>query len=103
MAASPSASGGSAGGYTVLRALTQRPGFFRAGICLYGVSNLFTLAAETHKPTRGLAARGLDALQALLAALADRDQLGLDLAAALDRQADSVGLGASGHDLGISR
>ncbi len=41
--------GGSAGGYTVLRALSERPGAFRAGICLYGVSNLFTLAAETHK------------------------------------------------------
>jgi dipeptidyl aminopeptidase/acylaminoacyl peptidase len=41
--------GGSAGGYTVLRALTERPGAFRAGICLFGVSNLFTLAAETHK------------------------------------------------------
>ncbi|HVB10719.1 MAG TPA: S9 family peptidase [Bacillota bacterium] len=41
--------GGSAGGYTVLRALTTQPGFFRAGVCLYGVSNLFTLAAETHK------------------------------------------------------
>ena len=41
--------GGSAGGYTVLRALSERPGAFRAGICLFGVSNLFTLAAETHK------------------------------------------------------
>lgn len=41
--------GGSAGGYTVLRALTVRPGFFRAGVCLYGVSNLFTLATDTHK------------------------------------------------------
>lgn len=41
--------GGSAGGYTVLRALTIRPGFFRAGLCLYGISNLFTLAADTHK------------------------------------------------------
>ena len=41
--------GGSAGGYTVLRALTTRSGFFRAGICLYGVANLFTLAADTHK------------------------------------------------------
>ncbi len=41
--------GGSAGGYTVLRALTTRPGFFKAGICLYGISNLFTLDAETHK------------------------------------------------------
>jgi dipeptidyl aminopeptidase/acylaminoacyl peptidase len=41
--------GGSAGGYTVLRALTVQPGFFRAGLCLYGISNLFTLAADTHK------------------------------------------------------
>ena len=41
--------GGSAGGYTVLRTLTIRPGFFRAGICLYGISNLFNLAADTHK------------------------------------------------------
>ena len=41
--------GGSAGGYTVLRALSTRPGFFRAGICLYGVANLFALAADTHK------------------------------------------------------
>lgn len=41
--------GGSAGGYTVLRALSTHPGFFKAGVCLYGVSNLFTLAAETHK------------------------------------------------------
>jgi Flp pilus assembly protein TadB len=39
----------------------------------------------------------LDALQALLAALADRDQLGLDLPAALNRQADRVCLRASGH------
>ena len=55
------------------------------------------LAAEALQPARGALARALDALQALLAALADRDQLGLDLAAALDRQADGVGLGASGH------
>ena len=41
--------GGSAGGYTVLRALTVRPGFFRAGLCLYGIANLFTLATDTHK------------------------------------------------------
>ncbi len=41
--------GGSAGGYTVLNALIRHPGFFRAGICLFGVTNLFTLAAETHK------------------------------------------------------
>ena len=45
----------------------------------------------------------LDAFEALLAALADRDQLGLDLPTALDRQADGVGGGASGHNSGISR
>jgi dipeptidyl aminopeptidase/acylaminoacyl peptidase len=41
--------GGSAGGYTVLNALIRHPGLFRAGICLFGVSNLFTLAAGTIK------------------------------------------------------
>lgn len=41
--------GGSAGGFTVLQALVEQPGFFKAGICLYGVANQFTLAAETHK------------------------------------------------------
>jgi hypothetical protein len=55
------------------------------------------LTAQVPEPARGALARALDALQALLAALADRDQLGLDLTAALDRQADRVGLGASGH------
>jgi dipeptidyl aminopeptidase/acylaminoacyl peptidase len=41
--------GGSAGGYTVLNALIHFPGLFKAGICLYGVSNLFTLTQDTHK------------------------------------------------------
>ena len=41
--------GGSAGGYTVLLSLITHPGFFKAGIIRYGVSNLFTLAADTHK------------------------------------------------------
>lgn len=41
--------GGSAGGYTVLRALTVHPGFFRAGLCSYGISNLLALASGTHK------------------------------------------------------
>ena len=41
--------GGSAGGYTVLNALIRYPGRFKAGLCSYGVSNLFTLAADTHK------------------------------------------------------
>ncbi len=41
--------GGSAGGYTVLQSLVELPGFYRAGVCLYGVANMFTLAADTHK------------------------------------------------------
>jgi dipeptidyl aminopeptidase/acylaminoacyl peptidase len=41
--------GGSAGGFTVLKALEDYPGTFRAGVCLYGVANQFNLAAETHK------------------------------------------------------
>ena len=41
--------GGSAGGYTVLNTLIHFPGLFKAGICLYGVSNLFTLEQDTHK------------------------------------------------------
>jgi dipeptidyl aminopeptidase/acylaminoacyl peptidase len=41
--------GGSAGGYTVLNALIRYPGRFKAGLCSYGVSNLFTLAMDTHK------------------------------------------------------
>jgi dipeptidyl aminopeptidase/acylaminoacyl peptidase len=41
--------GGSAGGFTVLRTLSLHPGLFRAAICRYGVSNLFSLARTTHK------------------------------------------------------
>ena len=41
--------GGSAGGYTVLQTLIRYPGAFKAGLCLYGVTNLFTLASDTHK------------------------------------------------------
>jgi dipeptidyl aminopeptidase/acylaminoacyl peptidase len=39
--------GGSAGGYTVLNVLVRHPGVFKAGVCLYGLSNLFI--TETHK------------------------------------------------------
>ncbi len=42
-------SGGSAGGYTVLNALAHHPGLFRAGICCFGVTDLFALARDTHK------------------------------------------------------
>ena len=41
--------GGSAGGYTVLQSLVELPGFYRAGLSLFGVANMFTLAADTHK------------------------------------------------------
>ncbi len=41
--------GGSAGGYTLLNALVHYPGFFKAGVCSYGVSNLFLFEEETHK------------------------------------------------------
>ncbi|PJF27375.1 MAG: hypothetical protein CUN53_04315, partial [Phototrophicales bacterium] len=41
--------GGSAGGYTVLQSLVTRPGVYKAGICLYGISDLFALDEETHK------------------------------------------------------
>lgn len=41
--------GGSSGGYTVLEALCRAPGVFKAGLCFYGISNLFMLAADTHK------------------------------------------------------
>jgi dipeptidyl aminopeptidase/acylaminoacyl peptidase len=38
--------GGSAGGYTVLQSLVDMPGFWTAGVCLYGISNQFTLVSE---------------------------------------------------------
>ncbi len=41
--------GGSAGGYTVLQSLVELPGFWRAGVCLYGISNQFTLALITRR------------------------------------------------------
>jgi len=41
--------GGSAGGYAVLRVLTEYPDIFRAGACYYGIGNLQTLAEITHK------------------------------------------------------
>jgi dipeptidyl aminopeptidase/acylaminoacyl peptidase len=41
--------GGSAGGYTVLKAMEDYPGFFIAGIDLYGVTDLLSLGEKTHK------------------------------------------------------
>lgn len=41
--------GGSAGGFTVLQTMIDRPDVFAAGVSLYGVSNQFALCADTHK------------------------------------------------------
>ena len=41
--------GKSAGGYAVLRALTEFPKMFKSGACYYGIGNLATLAQTTHK------------------------------------------------------
>jgi dipeptidyl aminopeptidase/acylaminoacyl peptidase len=41
--------GGSAGGFTVLKALEDYPGVFKAGIDLYGVSDHFDLNFNSHK------------------------------------------------------
>ncbi len=41
--------GRSAGGYTVLQALTQFPNYFNVGACYFGIGNLVTLAETTHK------------------------------------------------------
>ena len=41
--------GGSAGGFTLLKAMEDYPGFFKAGIDLYGVTDLLSLSGKTHK------------------------------------------------------
>ena len=41
--------GGSAGGYAVLRALTEYGELFAGGACYYGIGNLITLSEITHK------------------------------------------------------
>jgi dipeptidyl aminopeptidase/acylaminoacyl peptidase len=41
--------GSSAGGFTALNALIQKPGLFRAAICSYAVGNLVEDATNTHK------------------------------------------------------
>jgi dipeptidyl aminopeptidase/acylaminoacyl peptidase len=41
--------GGSAGGYTVLAALTQHPEVFAAGASYYGISDLEALIVDSHK------------------------------------------------------
>lgn len=39
--------GGSAGGFSVLQALIDQPGVFKAGVCLYGVANQFSITFES--------------------------------------------------------
>jgi dipeptidyl aminopeptidase/acylaminoacyl peptidase len=85
--------GGSAGGYTVLRALVTHPGFFRAAVCRYGISNLFTLAAETHK----FEARYLDSLIGPLPASAAVYRERSPLFSA-DRIRDAVAIFQGGED-----
>jgi dipeptidyl aminopeptidase/acylaminoacyl peptidase len=41
--------GSSAAGLTVLKAMQDHPGFFRAGIDLYGITDLLDLSSKTHK------------------------------------------------------
>jgi dipeptidyl aminopeptidase/acylaminoacyl peptidase len=41
--------GSSAGGFTLLKAMEDYPGFFKAGIDLYGVTDLLSLSGKTHK------------------------------------------------------
>ena len=41
--------GGSAGGYTALKALVDYPDVFAAGVCRYAVVNQFSTAMDTHK------------------------------------------------------
>lgn len=60
--------GGSAGGFTVLHALSQQPDSFTAGVSLYGVANQFHLASDTHKFER----RYLDSMLGPLPEAADK-------------------------------
>jgi dipeptidyl aminopeptidase/acylaminoacyl peptidase len=41
--------GGSAGGYTTLMALTQDPGFWSAGVSLFGIGDLYELKQGSHR------------------------------------------------------
>jgi hypothetical protein len=60
---------------------------------------LIALPTPAEERTAVLVARSprSRSLEALLAALGDRDQLGLDLAAALDRRADGIGVTSACH------
>jgi dipeptidyl aminopeptidase/acylaminoacyl peptidase len=85
--------GGSAGGYTVLNTLIHHPGVFRAGVCLYGVTNLFALAADTHK----FEERYLDSMVGPLPEAGDRYQAWSPLFHA-DRLRDPVAIFQGSED-----
>ena len=67
--------GGSAGGYTVLQSLVDIPGFYKAAICLFGVSNQFTLASDTHKFEARYSEQLLGPLPAAAAVYRDRSPI----------------------------
>jgi dipeptidyl aminopeptidase/acylaminoacyl peptidase len=67
--------GGSAGGFTVLSALT-RSSLFKAGASLYGVADLMLLAKETHKFEARYLDRLIGPLPAAEAIYRDRSPLG---------------------------
>jgi dipeptidyl aminopeptidase/acylaminoacyl peptidase len=60
--------GTSAGGFTVLNVLARHPGVFRAGVCSFGISNLFTVRESKFK----FEAHYLDSLVGRLPEAADR-------------------------------
>lgn len=60
--------GGSAGGFTALLALCRAPGVFRAAVCRYPVTDLISMATDTHK----FEARYLDSMVGELPAQAAR-------------------------------
>ena len=90
--------GGSAGGYTVLRALTEHPGAFKAAVCLYGVSDLFGLAQDTHK----LEAHYLDSLVGPLPQASPLYRERSPLFSA-DRIADPIALFQGDEDLAVPK
>ncbi|MFN0148799.1 MAG: prolyl oligopeptidase family serine peptidase [Dehalococcoidia bacterium] len=67
--------GGSAGGYTVLQSLADIPGFYKAAVCLFGVSNQFTLASDTHKFEARYSEQLLGPLPAAAAVYRDRSPI----------------------------
>ena len=60
--------GSSAGGFTVLNVLARHPGVFRAGVCSYGLADLFAARATDFK----FESHYLDSLVGSLPAAADR-------------------------------